>query len=118
MSDDSNDSNCGCPPAETLCNLDRRNNVWVEGADANGVGGICMLDNMTEDQVVGVLKVDDRARADLLKVTSDTRLRELADTVTRLPEKEESDKLQSEINRNKDSIPFYSIFRGNPPFAQ
>lgn len=96
----------------TYCDRNRANNVWVEGADENGNGGICLLDTMTEAQVVGVLEVDPRARKDLKKVTSDPHLLSLADSVPELPETSELDDLQKNLNRNADSIPFYSLFRG------
>lgn len=113
---------CACPaPARprTLCDRDRKNNVWVEGVvDENGNGGICLLDTLCEGQIIGILQVDEVARADLKRVTSDAHLLELAETIPRLPLEEPGDKLQHEVNRNADSIPFYSIFRGQPPFAQ
>ena len=113
---------CGCPPPprpKTFCDRDRKNNVWVEGVvDENGVGGICLLDNLDRGQVISILECDEVARADLKRVTSDPCLLELADTIQRLPTEEEGDKLQRELGRQADSIPFYSIFRGQPPFAQ
>jgi hypothetical protein len=79
-----------------------------------------MLDTMCEAQIIYVLERDDKARADLLKVTSDPHLRELARTVPRLPTVEQTDVEQANINQpnNSGSIPFYAIFRGQPPFAQ
>lgn len=111
---------CGTPfPGCNLCDRDRKNNVWVEGpVDSNGRGGVCLLDTMTYDQVVGVLQVDEKAREDLRRVTSDPELHALADSTQRLSEKVVGDDLQSDINRNADSIPFYAIFRGQPPFSQ
>jgi len=98
-------------------------NVWVErgcsSVDVNAPG-VCMLDTMTDDQVIYVLERDEKARADLLLVTSDAHLRELAQTIARLPTYQDDDKLQSDMNRNHApaSIPFYALFRGQPPFAQ
>jgi hypothetical protein len=108
-----------CVPMGTLCDLDRRNNIWVEGVvDENGVGGICMLDTMEEYQVVSTLQRSQRAKDDLLKVTGNEYLRNLARTVPLLPTGEEGDQLQKEVNANAQSIPFYALFRGQPPFAQ
>ena len=75
---------------------------------------------MSLAQVIYVIEHDDVARADLLKVTSDPELRNLAMTVARLPTQQEDDKLQSTINRNNTpaSSPFYGLFRGQPPFSQ
>jgi hypothetical protein len=103
----------------TLCDLDRTNNVWVEGVvDEDGNGGICMLDNMREDQVVYVLQRDEVARADLCRVTSNEHLLELAATVPRLPTGRAGDVLQKGMNRNSESLAFYSVFRGRPPTAR
>lgn len=102
----------------TFCDRERRNNVWVEGpVDSNGQGGICMLDIMSADQIVGVLQVDEQARAHLRTVTSNAELLALADQVQRLPTTTQGDEMQKDFNRN-DYIPFYSIFRGQPPFSQ
>lgn len=113
---------CACPPPprpRTYCDRDRKNNVWVEGmVDEDGNGGICLLDTMDRGQVISVLECDDVARADLKRVTSDPCLLDLAETVVRLPTEEDVDKLQRELGRQADSIPFYSVFRGQPPFAQ
>lgn len=127
-------SGCGCgtcdgcqtevttPTAsgQSYCDRDRVDNVWVEGADEFGVGGICLLDNLNRAQIVGVLKVDDRARADLLRVTSDAELLALAESTQRLSAEDPGDRLQTQVNANAtpESIPFYAIFRGQPPFAQ
>ena len=96
-------------------------NVWVERGDSpNDVDapGVCMLDTMTDCQIINSLERDDLARADLLTVTSDPHLLELARTVPRLPTPEQADIDQALLNKNHSSIPLYSIFRGNPPFAQ
>lgn len=115
---------CQQTPA-TKCNLyvHGMENVWVErGCSPNDVDapGVCMLDTMREQQVIYVLERDDKARADLLKVTTDPRLLELARTVPRLPTVELADAQQAQFNQpnNSGSIPFYAVFRGKPPFAQ
>lgn len=105
-----------CPSIPTLCDGDRRCNVWVEGADADGQGGICLLDTMEEHQVVNSLQRSQRAKDDLLRVTSNEYLRNLATTLPLLPTYNEGDQLQKESAQN--TIPFYSLFRGQPPFAQ
>lgn len=112
---------CICLSPTTKCNGDRQNNVWVErGVGGENAPGICLLDTMTEEQVINVLEKDDRARADLLKVTLDEHLLNLAATVKRITTAEETDLTQKWANRNEApaSIPFYGIFRGQPPFAQ
>lgn len=105
-------------PVSTLCDRDRVNNVWVEGADENGEGGICLLDTMSEPQVIYVLQRDVKARADLCRVTSDEQLLELAVTVPLLSKGRFGDEIQKEVNRDASSLPFYSVFRGRPPTAR
>lgn len=100
----------------TKCDRDRVNNVWLEGADENGVGGVCLIDTMSEEQVVFVLQRDEVARADLKRITSDADLLNLADTVPRLQTVETDDQLQTQLNRHSETIPFYSQFRGQPPY--
>ena len=104
----------------TLCDRDRVNNVWIEGVTdpETGEGGICLLDTMTEAQIINSLERDEVARADLLRVTSNERLLELAAETPRLQTEEPEDQLQRETNKHSESIPYYSQFRGNPPFNQ
>lgn len=101
----------------SLCDGQRANNVWVEGSvDENGEGGICLLDTMELDQIINSIQRDPQARVDLLSVTTNEYLHNLARTIPQLPGVNEGDELQKEMNQN--TIPFYSIFRGQPPFAQ
>src|SRR5512137_224318 len=105
----------------TYCDRDTKDNVWVERADwSPEAPDICLLDTMSECQVIDVISRQARARADLLRVTSDPHLLYLAATVPRLGDVEEDDALQDDLNRNEEpeSIPFYGIFKGQPPFAQ
>lgn len=113
---------CGCcdpvftsTSGITFCDGDRRNNVWLEGSTPEGYGGICLIDTMTKSQIIYVLERDDKARADLMRVTSNVDLQELAATVPRLPGIYEGDRLQKEINANEKLI-MYTHFRGQPPF--
>ena len=75
---------------------------------------------MTDAQVIYILERDEKARQDLLAVTSDPRLRFLAGDVPRLPVVEEADMDQALVNRPNEPSqnPFYAVFRGQPPFAQ
>jgi hypothetical protein len=98
-------------------------NVWVErGNSPNDVNaiGVCMLDTMCDAEIIYSIERDEQARVDLLQITSDPHLLELARTVPRLPTVELADAEQAQVNQpnNSGSIPFYSIFRGQPPFAQ
>jgi hypothetical protein len=105
-------------PQPTKCDLDRNNNVWVEGIAPDGTGGICTLDNLCDDTIVFILQRDEHAREDLLRVTSDAHLRTLAATTPRLPTTYQGDEEMAQINQMPASIPFYTAFRGQPPFAQ
>jgi hypothetical protein len=120
MSDCDEKDPCVCAgPRTTFCDRDRTNNVWVECPDPlTGEGGVCLLDNLTENQLDWILERDERARADLKRVTSDTWLLNKAETVPRLSTVEEMDSIQTSMGRQKDTIPFYSAFAGKPPFAQ
>ena len=100
----------------TLCDLDRKNNVWVEGADADGNNGICLLDTIEEPQLIDVLQRDPLARTDLKRVTSNVYLQNLADTLPMLPTDYEGDTLQHE--QNQGTLTLYTVFRGIPPFNQ
>jgi hypothetical protein len=75
---------------------------------------------MTDAQVIYCLEHDEKARADLLTVTSDPHLLKLAKRVPRLPVVEETDAEQALINRPNEPAqnPFYAVFRGQPPFPQ
>jgi hypothetical protein len=115
------DNPCGCqePTRTTYCDRDTKDNVWME-RDPNtpNAPGICMLDTMSEGQVINSIQRSCRARVDLLRVTSDPNLLYLARTVPTLPTTEEADDDQKRLNRDADSIPFYTQFRGQPPFNQ
>ncbi len=96
----------------TKCNRDRRNNVWVEGNvdDETGLGGICMLDTLTTDQVAGVLQHNETARGDLVRVTDDPELLYLAANVPRLPTAEPADE---EMKHFKPPVPpYYALYKG------
>lgn len=123
MSDEQDKTETGCtcdPVTGTKCDGDRTNNMWVEGGDPALGNGICLLDTMCESQIVYTLQHNRNAAKDLLRVTHDEHLRNLAHTVQILPTGVEADIEQSNINRHNEagSIPFYAIFRGQPPFNQ
>lgn len=111
-----------CEPATptTLCDLDITNNVWVEGVVdvAQGKRGICMLDSLSERQIVDILQHDPRAREDLPKVTTNAELLQLLAQTRLLPPKSMEEDLQERSNRNPAGIPFYTVFRGRAPAAR
>lgn len=114
---------CVCQPFCTKCNRDTKDNVWVERGDNPGsenAPGICLLDTLNEAQVIDIVSRDECARKDLLRVTDDPRLIQIAKTTKRLPTTEEADLQQKWVNKNEAPAgnPFYAVFRGQPPFAQ
>ena len=117
------ESNPVCAPEVPATKCDRYQpgdeNCWVEKGTPEA-RGVCMLDTMDECQIVYILERDDKARADLLKVTSDPDLTRLANTVPKLPKVEHAEVEQALVNRPNEaaSTPFYALFRGQPPFAQ
>lgn len=116
----SHDASCGdFGGRATKCDKDRRNNVWIEGGNPEtGEGGICLLDTVTDEQVIYCIERDHRARVDLVRVTSDPHLLELAERVPRLAVTPEGDALQKAMNEGSGPEIFYRAFRGQPPFAQ
>lgn len=109
-----------CPPKPcTRCTGDWTNNSWIERESPEAMG-VCLLDNLCEEQIIAILERNDQARADLLRITSDPRLLELARTVQRLPAQQQDDATMTALNRPNTpaSLPFYAVFRGQPPFAQ
>lgn len=102
----------------TFCDRDKKDNVWAPGADPTGAKNPCLLDTMTVDQIVNSIQRDERARADLKKITSNAELLALAEDVPRLPAYEQGDRLQTEVNRSAESMVMYTHFRGQPPFNQ
>ena len=117
-SDEGNPNYCCCP-RRTYCDGDRVNNVWIEGGNREtGEGGVCLLDNLTQDQVIYCVERDETARKDLKRVTHNPELLNLAETTPRLSTLEPMDVEQSEINNNNFTCPYYQAFRGQPPYAQ
>jgi len=102
---------CNAGPPASLCDGDKENNVWMDGQ-------VCLLDTLNEWQVCEILSRDEVARNDLKRVTTDARLLELAHNVPRLPTGNASDEMQHKANTDPGSIPFYTVFKGRPPFAQ
>lgn len=112
---------CNCTPQPTKCDRDTLNNVWLEkGTGGENCAGICLLDTLTPAQVIDIVERDPKARADLLRVTSDPTLLDIARHTKPLPTAEEADLQQKWVNKDEApaSIPFYALFRGQPPFAQ
>lgn len=95
----------------TVMDGDTRNNIWYEPS-APGFAGKCKLDLMTYEQVYAVLARVPCAKADLLRITKDRCLIRLAQT-THLVESEIEDNRKVTKRLNANSIPFYTLFKGN-----
>jgi hypothetical protein len=99
------------PNGCTVCTGDTSNNIWVQPGPP-GYPGKCKLDLLTYEQVYCVLQRVPCAKADLLKITSDQCLVNLANsTQLVVPEKEDNAIAASRLMRN--SLPYYTVFRGN-----
>lgn len=109
-----------CVTRRTKCDLDTRANIWMDRGSPPDESrpGACMLDTMSKEQVIYVLQHRPDAAQQLLKITSDPELRALAGEIDPLPSVELVDMEQEEGNATQDTAPFYSVFRGQPPFAQ
>ena len=126
MSCGCNQTPCQCQPRRcTRCDRYEQGtkNVWVlkgPSPEDQKARGICILDTMTDAQIIYCLEHDEKARADLFTVTCDPHLLKLAKTVPRLPVVEETDAEQALVNRPNEPAqnPFYAVFRGQPPFPQ
>lgn len=98
----------------TCCDLNRLNNVWVEG-EYPETGAVCMLDNLTIASISEILTRDPRARQDLVKVTSNPYLRDLAAQVPQLSTQDDGDRVQKQASQILGAGPFYTLFRGQIP---
>jgi len=89
----------------TVCNLDTSNNIWY-------VNGQCKLDQLTYAQVYFVLIRVPGAKKDLLRITNDKYLVELANQSELIVPTLNGDQIAAKrINAN--TLPFYDIMRGN-----
>lgn len=109
MSDDVNPHYQTC----TVCDGDKSDpcNIWY-------VNGICKLDQLTYDQVWCVLIRVPRAKADLMKITTDPVLLSLARDSKLISSEQESNQIAADlINKgtspNSSTLPYYKYFRGN-----
>jgi hypothetical protein len=97
----------------SVCDGDKSDpcNVWY-------VNGVCKLDQLTYDQVWAVLERVPRAKADLMKITTDPTLLSLARDAKLVSDEIESDEAASDlINKGRGSgagtLPYYTLIKGN-----
>ena len=98
---------CNPEKKKSLCDGDCSKNIWF-------VNGKCKLDGLTYDQVYFVLQKNPNAKSDLLRVTTDPNLLELAKRSQLIADPIEDDNIPYKmINNPKNTLPFYTLFRGN-----
>lgn len=99
------------PACTTKCNLNKTDNIWYV-PDQPGYDCKCKLDNMTYGQVIEVLASVPYAARQLTAITDDPCLLMLARTIKlKIPEQEDDAIAQNRLNRN--TLPYYTVFRGN-----
>jgi len=90
----------------TLCQGDKSNNIYFQN-------GKCKLDEISWEELYLTLRKIPQAKADLMRITSDPILLQLA-RETRLESDElEDDKAAADRINKDNTLPFYTIFRGN-----
>jgi hypothetical protein len=101
------DPNAQCNPDKSvsLCtNPVPQGNVWF-------VRNTCKLDQVQLGVVVRVLEHIPRAKKDLLAITDDEMLIQMANTIKLVvPDQEENDIVQKRLSAN--TLPYYTLFRG------
>jgi hypothetical protein len=100
-----------CDPCNSghasLCTGDLVDNIWYQD-------GVCKLDQLTYDQVEFVLLRNPDAKRDLLRVTSDPTLIQLAHETGLVADEIEDGMIAYRIiNNPKQTLPFYTVLRGN-----
>lgn len=103
------DWNCNTDKTySSLCSLDKTNNIWY-------VNNACRLDELTYGQVYYILVRNPDAKRDLLKITDDPALVALANQSSlMMDEKEDNAQSAARINNPKHTLPYYTLFKGNP----
>lgn len=93
----------------TMCNLVTACNMFY--IEQPGYEGRCILDEMTFEDVLRILSRNPAAREHMLRITSDpclVKMAQLTDVVIPIAEQD-----QAFMRRINNSIPFYTLFRGN-----
>lgn len=103
LEDNVNDNYQTC----TVCTGSTANNIFF-------VDGQCRLDQMTYEQVWLVLKRVPGAADHLRRITSDPKLIRMAnETKTLAQDQAEEQAAHDRINKGPNSLPFYTVLRGN-----
>lgn len=99
------------PNEYTLCSRDTSDNIFFVPR-APGYPYRCILDEMTYEQVTAVLERIPEAREDLMRITDDPTLLNMAMDVP-LTEGEHEDADQLKAKLDPVSLPYYSVLNGN-----
>lgn len=89
----------------TVCTGDKSNNIWF-------VNGKCKLDQLTYEQVQYILSRVPQAKKDLLRITTDPKLLDLANS-TKPINQEALDDAAAVKRLHRNTLPFYTVLRGN-----
>lgn len=105
MSDFNPNAQCNPDKSVSLCTKTvAPGNVWF-------IRNTCKLDQVTFEVVIRVLTHIPRAKQDLLNITDDTMLIQIANTTGLVePPQDDSDRIQKRLNAR--TIPYYTLFRG------
>lgn len=91
----------------SLCDGDCEKNIWF-------VNGKCKLDELTFDQVYFILQRNPSAKKDLLRVTTNQELIQLATYSQLIKDPIEDDMRPYRlVNNPAQTLPFYTLFKGN-----
>lgn len=91
---------CNPDRTKTLCDGDCSNNIWF-------VDGKCKLDQLSYEQVYFVLQRNPRAKADLLRATTDPNLIMLANSSKLITDEIEDNQVAYRLV-NKNTLPMYT----------
>lgn len=96
----------------TVCNKDKHNNIFFVPR-APGFPGRCILDEMTFEDVHRALATIPRAKQDLLRITDDPELVEMAKESRLVQSEHDDSKAATDMINKRGTLPFYTVFKGN-----
>ncbi len=95
----------------TVCDGDKTDNIWFQPGPP-GFPGRCILDELTFEQVYYVLQRVPQAKPDLLRITSDPVLIQLANDSRLVTDEIESNQKAADMINKQGTLPFYTLMRG------
>ena len=96
----------------TVCNKDTSNNIFFVPR-APGYPGRCILDEMTFEDVHRALTTIPKAKEDLLRITDDPELRDMAMESKLVQSDADDNKVATDLINKRGTLPFYTVLRGN-----